>query len=139
MIYCSNCLDVMKTMEDNSIDSIFTDPPYGIRFMGKKWDYDIPTIEVWKEYLRVLKPGGHILTACGTRTQHRMAVNIEDAGFEIRDLIAWVYGSGFPKSLNIGKQVDKLLGNRREIIGKKKGQGNIPNDRGKRMDSYRRI
>jgi site-specific DNA-methyltransferase (adenine-specific) len=68
-----------------------------------------------------------------------MAVNIEDAGFEIRDLIAWVYGSGFPKSLNIGKQVDKLLGNRREIIGKKKGQGNIPNDRGKRMDSYRRI
>jgi site-specific DNA-methyltransferase (adenine-specific) len=131
MIYCGDCLDVMKTMEDNSIDSIVVDPPYGIRFMGKKWDYDMPTVEVWKECLRVLKPGGHILTACGTRTQHRMAVNIEDAGFEIRDLIAWVYGSGFPKSLNIGKQVDKLLGNGREIIGKKKGQGNIPNDRGK--------
>jgi DNA modification methylase len=85
--------------------------------MNKKWDYDIPSIEVWKECLRVLKPGGHMLVACGTRTQHRMVCNIEDAGFEVRDVISWVYGSGFPKSLNIGKGIDKKLGNEREVIG----------------------
>jgi len=88
----------------------------GSGFMGKKWDYQIPSVEVWKEILRVLKPGGYILCACGTRTQHRMAVNIEDAGFEIRDVITWHYGSGFPKSLDIGKAVDKLQGNEREYV-----------------------
>lgn len=103
-------LEVLKTLPDNSVDSIVSDPPYGISFMGKKWDYDVPSVEVWKETLRVLKPGGHALIACGTRTQHRMAVNLEDAGFEIRDIVAWVYGSGFPKSLNIGKAVDKMEG-----------------------------
>jgi len=86
--------------------------------MGKKWDYDVPSVDIWKECLRVLKPGGYLLSFAGTRTQHRMAVNIEDAGFEIRDMIAWVYGSGFPKSLNIGKAVDKLQGKEREIVGK---------------------
>ena len=111
-----DCLEELKTMEDNSVDSMVTDPPYGISFMGKKWDYDVPKIEVWKECLRVLKPGGHALIACGTRTQHRMAVNLEDSGFDIRDIVAWVYGSGFPKSHNIGKSVDKLLGNDREVI-----------------------
>jgi len=118
-IYHGDCIEVLKDFESNSIDSIVTDPPYGISFMGKHWDYDVPGVEVWRECLRVLKPGGHILVACGTRTQHRMAVNIEDAGFEIRDLIAWVYGSGFPKSLNVGKQVDKVMGNEREVIGDK--------------------
>jgi len=103
-----NCLDSMKAMEDNSVDSIVTDPPYGLSFMGKKWDYDVPSKEIWEEALRVLKPGGHLLAFAGTRTQHRMAINIEDAGFEIRDMIAWVYGSGFPKSHNIGKAIDKL-------------------------------
>jgi len=107
-VICGDCLEVLRFMPDNSIDSIVTDPPYGLSFMGKHWDYDVPKVEVWAECLRVLKPGGHILCACGTRTQHRMAVNIEDAGFEIRDLIAWIYGSGFPKSLDIGKAVDKL-------------------------------
>lgn len=111
-----DCLEVLKTLEDNSVDSIVSDPPYGISFMGKKWDYDVPKVEVWQEVLRVLKPGGHALVACGTRTQHRMAVNLEDAGFEIRDIVAWVYGSGFPKSLNIGKAVDKLQGNEREVV-----------------------
>ena len=109
-------LEVLKTFPDNSIDSVVTDPPYGLSFMGKKWDYDVPAVELWKEVLRVLKPGGHALIACGTRTQHRMAVNIEDAGFEIRDVISWVYGSGFPKSLNIGKAIDKIQGSQREII-----------------------
>ena len=101
ILYNENCLDVMKRLEDNSLDSIVTDPPYGLSFMGKKWDYDVPSVEIWAECLRVLKPGGHLLAFAGTRTQHRMAVRIEDAGFEIRDMIAWVYGSGFPKSHNL--------------------------------------
>lgn len=106
-IHLGNNLDLLKQLADNSVDSVVTDPPYGINFMNKKWDYDVPTVELWQEVYRVLKPGGHILVACGTRTQHRMAVNIEDAGFEIRDIVAWVYGSGFPKSLDISKAIDK--------------------------------
>lgn len=118
-----NCLDVLKTLEDNSVDSIVTDPPYELGFMGKSWDntgiaYSIP---MWSECLRVLKPGGHLLAFSGTRTYHRMAVAIEDAGFEVRDMIEWVYGSGFPKSLNIGKAVDKLQGNEREEFINKNG------------------
>jgi len=116
-IICGDSLEVLKRATPNSVDSIVTDPPYGISFMGKKWDYDVPSVEVWKECLRVLKPGGHALVACGTRTQHRMAVNLEDGGFEIRDIVAWIYGSGFPKSHNIGKAVDKLQGNERDISG----------------------
>jgi len=125
MILHGDCLEQMQSVENDSVDSVVTDPPYGISFMGKKWDYDVPKVEVWKEALRVLKPGGHILVACGTRTQHRMCVNIEDAGFEIRDIVAWVYGSGFPKSHNIGKAVDKLQGNEREVVGMQKVQGNL--------------
>ena len=102
------CSEVLETLADNSVDAIVTDPPYGISFMGKKWDYDVPSVEIWRECFRVLKPGGHLLSFAGTRTQHRMACNIEDAGFEIRDMIAWVYGSGFPKSLNVGKAVNSL-------------------------------
>jgi site-specific DNA-methyltransferase (adenine-specific) len=108
----------LKKIPDNSIDSIVTDPPYGISFMNRKWDYDVPSVQFWKEVYRVLKPGGHILSFGGTRTYHRMVVNIEDAGFEIRDQIQWIYGSGFPKSHNIGKAVDKLEGNEREVVGK---------------------
>ena len=105
-----DCLEKLKELEDNSVDSIVTDPPYGLSFMGKKWDYDVPTTELWEEAIRVLKPGGYLLAFGGTRTYHRMAVAIEDAGFEVRDMIEWVYGSGFPKSLNIGKAVDKFGG-----------------------------
>lgn len=104
-----DCLDKLKELDDNSVDSIVTDPPYGLIFMGKKWDKSVPSVEVWQECLRVLKPGGHLLAFAGTRTQHRMAVNIEDAGFEIRDMIAWVYGSGFPKSLNVSKAIDATI------------------------------
>ena len=103
-------MESLKKLPDNSIDSIVTDPPYGLSFMGKKWDYDVPSVEFWKEVYRVLKPGGHILSFGGTRTYHRMVVNIEDSGFEIRDQVMWLYGSGFPKSHNIGKAVDKLNG-----------------------------
>jgi len=88
-------------MPDCSIDAVVTDPPYGLSFMGKRWDYDVPSTEIWAECLRVLKPGGYLLAFAGTRTQHRMAVRIEDAGFEIRDMLAWMYGSGFPKSHNL--------------------------------------
>jgi len=91
-IYNESNLETMKRMPDNFLDSIVTDPPYGISFMGKKWDYSIPDVATFTECLRVLKPGGYLLCFCGTRTQHRMAVNIEDAGFELRDIIAWVYG-----------------------------------------------
>ena len=96
-LLAGDCLESMKALPDNSVDSVVTDPPYGLSFMGKKWDYDVPSEAIWRECLRVLKPGGYLLAFAGTRTQHRMAVRIEDAGFEIRDMIAWVYGSGFPK------------------------------------------
>ena len=115
-----DCLDKLKDLPDNSVDSIVTDPPYGLSFMNKKWDYDVPSVEIWTECLRVLKPGGHLLSFSGSRTYHRMAVRIEDAGFEIRDQIMWIYGSGFPKSHNIGKAVDKLLGNERDVVGTQK-------------------
>ena len=118
-----DCLEKLKELKDNSVDAVVTDPPYGLSFMGKKWDYDVPSQEIWEECLRVLKPGGYLLSFAGTRTQHRMAVRIEDAGFEIRDMIAWVYGSGFPKSLNIGKAVDKLQGNEREDLGQGNDKG----------------
>jgi site-specific DNA-methyltransferase (adenine-specific) len=102
----------MKEMPDNSVDSIVTDPPYELGFMGKSWDSTgiAFNVEVWQEALRVLKPGGHLLAFSGSRTYHRMAVAIEDAGFEVRDQIMWIYGSGFPKSLNIGKQLDNWQG-----------------------------
>lgn len=112
-----NCLDILKECADNSVDSIVTDPPYGLSFMSKKWDYDVPSVELWTECLRVLKPGGHLLAFGGTRTYHRLVVAIEAAGFEIRDQIQWLYGSGFPKSLDISKAIDKAAGTEREVIG----------------------
>ena len=114
-----NCLDVMKELETNSVDSIVTDPPYELGFMGKSWDSTgiAFNVDVWRECLRVLKPGGHLLAFSGSRTYHRMAVAIEDAGFEIRDQIMWIYGSGFPKSMDVSKAIDKAAGVDREIVG----------------------
>jgi site-specific DNA-methyltransferase (adenine-specific) len=111
----------MKEMPENSVDSIVTDPPYELGFMGKSWDSSgiAFNIEVWQEALRVLKPGGHLIAFSGSRTYHRMAVAIEDAGFEIRDQIMYVYGSGFPKSHNISKAIDKAAGAEREVVGTK--------------------
>lgn len=121
-----DCLDVLRTLPDCSVDAVVTDPPYGLSFMGKRWDYDVPSVEVWAECLRVLKPGGHLLAFAGTRTQHRMAVRIEDAGFEIRDMIAWVYGSGFPKSMDVSKAIDKAAGaERTERLAPKAGHENF--------------
>ena len=116
-LFNCDCLPVMKEMPDNSVDSCVTDPPYGLRFMGKKWDYDVPSVDVWSEVYRVMKPGAFLLSFGGTRTYHRMVVNIEDAGFEIRDQIQWLYGSGFPKSLDISKAIDKGKGKEREVVG----------------------
>ena len=124
-VYNMDCLDGMKLLDDNSVDSIVTDPPYELGFMGKKWDSTgiAYNVELWKECLRILKPGGHLLAFGGTRTYHRMACAIEDAGFEIRDQMQWIYGSGFPKSHDISKAIDKKLGAKREVIGKSDSKG----------------
>lgn len=120
-VFHGDALTMLKyCIEDNSVDAIVTDPPYGLSFMGKRWDYDVPSVEIWAECLRVLKPGGHLLAFAGTRTQHRMAVRIEDAGFEIRDMICWTYASGFPKSLDVSKAIDKAAGAEREVVGLKR-------------------
>jgi len=118
-VHIGSNLDVLPTLEDNSIDSIVTDPPYEISFMSKSWDGSgiAYSVELWKECLRILKPGGHLLSFGGTRTWHRVAVAIEDAGFEVRDSIAWMYGSGFPKSLDVSKAIDKAAGAEREVVG----------------------
>jgi DNA modification methylase len=111
-----DCRDVMRAMESNSIDSIVTDPPYGLAFMGKEWDHGVPGVEFWTEALRVAKPGAHLLAFGGTRMYHRLTCAIEDAGWEIRDCIMWVYGSGFPKSLDVSKAIDKAAGAEREVV-----------------------
>lgn len=116
-----DCRELMATLEENSVDAIVTDPPYELGFMGKSWDasgvaFDVNT---WQQALRVLKPGGHLIAFSGSRTYHRMAVAIEDAGFEIRDQIMWVYGSGFPKSHDVSKAIDKAAGAEREVVGTK--------------------
>ena len=108
-VFLGDCREVLRGLPDNSVDSVVTDPPYELGFMGKSWDssgiaYDVT---VWEECLRVLKPGGHVLAFGGSRTWHRLAVAVEDAGFELRDSIAWLYGSGFPKSLDVSKAIDK--------------------------------
>ena len=132
-VYCVDCLGGLKQLPNDSVDSVVTDPPYELGFMGKKWDSSgiACNVELWKEVLRVLKPGGFLLSFGGTRTYHRMTCAIEDAGFEIRDTIMWLYASGFPKSLNIGKQIDKLNGKRQEefiALGKylREKRGDIP-------------
>ena len=122
-VFLGDCREILRGLADNSVDSVVTDPPYELGFMGKKWDhtgiaYDV---SVWEECLRVLKPGGHVLAFGGSRTFHRMAVAIEDAGFEIRDSIAWISNKTFPKSLNVSKAIDKKLGAEREVVGSKLG------------------
>lgn len=114
-------MESLKALPSESVDAIVTDPPYELGFMGKKWDASgiAYNVELWAECLRVLKSGGHLLAFSGTRTYHRMAVAIEDAGFEVRDMLEWVYASGFPKSHNISKAIDKMEGAEREVVGKK--------------------
>ena len=116
-IHHGDCIETMNAMPPESVDAIVTDPPYGLGFMGKKWDGLPPSLEWAEACYRVLKPGGHIAAFGGTRTWHRLAVAIEDAGFEMRDSLAWLYGSGFPKSHDVSKAIDKLAGAEREVVG----------------------
>jgi len=104
-IYHGDCREILPLLV--AVDLVLTDPPYGLRFM-EAWDYDVPSVDVWRLVLAACKPGAHLLAFAGTRTQHRMAVNIEDAGFEIRDMIGWVYSQGFPKSLDVSKAIDRM-------------------------------
>jgi site-specific DNA-methyltransferase (adenine-specific) len=120
-----DCRHQLATLPDNSVHAIITDPPYELGFMGKTWDSTgiAYNLEVWQQCLRVLKPGGHLLAFGGSRTYHRLACAIEDAGFEIRDQIMWVYGSGFPKSLDVSKAIDKSAGAKREVVGEREVWG----------------
>ena len=109
-LFQGDCLSVMAGMEAGSVDAVVTDPPYGLAFMGEDWDHGVPGEHFWREALRIAKPGAHLLAFGGTRTFHRLVVAIEDAEWEIRDTIMWVYGSGFPKSHNVGKAIDREAG-----------------------------
>lgn len=122
-IYEGDNLDHLKSLPDHSVDSVVTDPPYGISYMASEWDGSVPGMEMWKEVLRVLKPGGFLLSFGGTRTYHRMVVAVEDAGFEIRDQISWLYGQGMPKSRNVSKDIDRIQGAKREVVGRVKMPG----------------
>ena len=128
-LYAGGVMDVLGELADESVHAVVTDPPYELGFMGKVWDstgiaYDV---EVWREHLRILKPGGHLLAFGGSRTYHRLACAVEDVGFEIRDMIEWVYGSGFPKSLDVGKALDKAVGVERETwLEERNGGGTMP-------------
>jgi site-specific DNA-methyltransferase (adenine-specific) len=116
-VFEGDCLEQMQIFGENYFDSIVTDSPYGLSFMGKDWDRGVPGVHFWQECLRVAKPGAHMLAFGGTRTHHRLMVAIEDAGWEIRDCLMWVYGSGFPKSLDVSKAIDKAAGVEREVVG----------------------
>jgi DNA modification methylase len=117
----ADCLEAMTRAKPESVDAIVTDPPYGLAFMGKQWDHGVPGTPFWEAALRVAKPGAHLLAFGGTRTYHRLACAIEDAGWEIRDCVMWVYGSGFPKSLDVSKAIDKAAGAEREVGPLKRG------------------
>ena len=132
MLLVGDCVEQMKMLEADSVDAIVTDPPYGLEFMGKAWDgFGTPLgfqtwTEQWaREAFRVLKPGGHLLAFGGTRMYHRLAAGIEDAGFEIRDTLMWLYGSGFPKSLDVSKAIDKAAGAEREVVGLSENRSGI--------------
>src|ERR1051326_2477019 len=120
-IYPGDCLETMKQWPENFVDAVVTDPPYSFNFMGKEWDKSLPGVDLWREVLRVIKPGAHLLSFGGPRTYHRLTCAIEDAGFEIRDCIMWIFGSGFPKSLDVSKAIDKQAGAKRKVVGRKVG------------------
>ena len=113
-LHHGDCLEVLPTLDP--VDAVVTDPPYGLEFMGTAWDHGVPGVPYWAAVRDALKPGAHLLAFGGTRTHHRLMVGIEDAGLEIRDVIMWVYGSGFSKSMDVSKAIDKAAGVEREVI-----------------------
>lgn len=119
LVLCADVLEGLASLPDDSLDGCLCDPPYGLRFMGKTWDHGVPSASVWREVLRVLKPGAHLLAFGGTRTHHRLTCAIEDAGFEIRDCLMWLHGQGFPKSLDVSKAIDDAAGAERRISGQR--------------------
>lgn len=135
-----DCLQVMESMGDNTVSAIITDPPYGLSFMGKDWDHGVPGVRFWVQALRVAKPGSMLMAFGGTRTSHRLTCAIEDAGWMIRDRVSWLYGTGFPKSLDISKSLDKLRGVERPLGPKKvSADGTVFHDSpGKRHSGYER-
>jgi DNA modification methylase len=120
-IHAGDVRHVCKQLDSNSFDALLCDPPYGLRFMGRRWDYSVPSSIVWDGILRVMKPGAHAIIFGGSRTFHRLACAMEDAGFEIRDTLCWLYGSGFPKSHDVSKAIVDRLGHVRPTVGSKKG------------------
>lgn len=127
-LHHADCRDAMRAMEAESVDAVVTDPPYGLAFMGREWDHGVPGVEFWREALRVAKPGAHLVAFGGTRTFHRLACAIEDAGWEVRDCLSWLYGSGFPKSLDVSKAIDKAAGVEREVVGERTFRGKAAQD-----------
>jgi site-specific DNA-methyltransferase (adenine-specific) len=125
-----NNIDILKQYADNHFDSIVTDPPYGIEFLGKDWDSNTGAIETWKECYRVLKPGGHLLAFSAARTYHHLATNIENCGFEIRDQLMWIYASGFPKAQDIGKAIQRRQGVTEYEYRDKTDGYNLKNEKG---------
>jgi len=123
-VICGDVLTVLGGMDDNIYHGVLCDPPYGLKFMGKAWDHGVPGVDVWAEVLRVCRPGAHLLAFGGSRTFHRLVCAIEDAGWEIRDSLQWIYGSGFPKSHDVGKALDREAGAVRDIIGVRTLDGN---------------
>ena len=134
-----DCLESMRSMPENSVDAVVTDPPYGLKFMGKNWDHGIPGIPFWQEAIRIAKPGCHLLAFGGTRTFHRLVCAIEDAGWEIRDCLGWIYGSGFPKSYDISKGIDKQAGAEREVTSSYEREGRSAGIMGKKVQIVRDI
>lgn len=120
VVHLANCLEYLKTVPDGHFTAVVTDPPYGISYKGAHWDQDLPDAEVWRECLRVLRPGGTALIFSGSRTFHRLGVDVEDAGFEIRDCLSWLYGSGFPKGYNLSVAIDRAAGAERPVVGTKR-------------------
>ena len=121
-LYCGDLRQVLPTLPENSVDIVVTDPPYGLSFMEKDWDHEVPGPEYWRTIARVCRPGALLLAFGGTRTYHRLVGAIEDAGWEIRDCLMWLYGQGMPKAGDIGKLIDKSKGAKREVVGTKLGR-----------------
>jgi site-specific DNA-methyltransferase (adenine-specific) len=134
-LHCGDCLEIMQRMEDNSIDAVVTDPPYGIGLFGEAWDACVPGVDYWAEVLRVAKPGAHMAAFGGSRSFHHLVTAIEQAGWEVRDVIYWAYSQGAPRNRDISKDMDRIAGADREVIGRKKDvNGQTMHDRG--ADAY---